>query len=108
MKRGGHDRECPLQALARQLREAAPIGKACGVDDGVNASERFARRADESGGRACFGEIARGEGHLGAGAFAFRGYAPQASQARCVAALPVQRQARAVLCQTPRHRGAYS
>ena len=45
MKRGGHDGECPLQALARQLREAPSIGEACGMDNGVDASERFARRA---------------------------------------------------------------
>ena len=47
MKRGGHHGECPLQALARQLRKTAPIRKARGMHDRVDASECLARRANE-------------------------------------------------------------
>jgi hypothetical protein len=93
MKRGSHHRERPLQLRARQLKEAAPIRKTCGMHDGIDRAERRARSANQFGCRALFCQITAAPFDPGAGALARGRDRFQSLQPRGVSALSMQHQA---------------
>ena len=106
MKRGGHYRKGAIERLARKIRETAPVGKAGGVDNRIDRAKRIARGADQIGGDARAREITGRPLDPGASALAFRRDRSQAGQSCVIGALPVQHQALAFACKTPRHRGS--
>ena len=93
MEGGRHHGESALERLARQIGKAAAIGKARGMDDGVDRAEGGAGGADEFGGRPGLGKIAGREGNLGAGALAFGSNRLQPRIGSFISALTVQCQA---------------
>ena len=108
VKRRSHHRERALQSRPGQLREIASVGKARGMHDRIDLTERGARGMDEFGCRTGIGEIAvtpldPGAGPLTVGSDCFQSIEPGR-----VGALSVQHQALIIGRQSPRDRGANS
>jgi hypothetical protein len=99
-------RERPLQPGSGQARESAFIGKARGMHDGVDGSERSARGMDEFGRGAFLCQVAGAPLNPGAGPLALSGHRFQAIKPGSISALSVQHQALIIRRQPPRDRRA--
>jgi hypothetical protein len=106
VKRACHDGERPFEVLPRQIGKTPTIGKARGVHDGVDATERFARGADKLECRSGNRQIAAPPDDLCAGTLALGGNLFQSRQPRIVSALSMQHQALVRTCKPARHRSA--
>jgi hypothetical protein len=74
--------------------------------NGVDATERFARGADELQCRSSNRKIAAPPGHISAGTFTLGGNRFQSRQPGTVSALSMQHQALVRTCKSARHRSA--